>query len=153
MHSEHSREPDVVTIGERAHFLKYVSALLALPAVVGVAAPYIDVYSPAGWHWLSIPIVVALIVVAIRGVHSLAFPTVRAAHPYAIRLGASAAIALLLAAPEAIRLSVVNFPLNPVWIFASVGGAVLAVVYLGFAIKSRSASQPPNKSFERTREG
>ena len=153
MHSEHSREPEVMTIGERAHFLKYASALLALPAVVGVAAPYIDVYPSDGWRWLSIPVVVVLIVAAIRGVHSLVFPAVRAANPYAIRLGASAAIVLLLAAPEAIRLSIVNFSFRPVWTFASVGGALLAVMFLWLAFRNRAAGQPPNKSFERTREG
>jgi hypothetical protein len=153
MNSEPSREPEVMTVAERVHLLKYASALLAIPSVVGVAAPYIDVYVPDGWHWLSIPVVVALIVAAIRGVHSLAFPIVRAANPYAVSLGAAAAIALLLAAPESIRLALVNFSLRPVWIFASAGGALLAVLYLWLALKSRAAGQPPNKSLERTREG
>jgi len=146
MNSELPREPEVLTTDERSHLLKYASALLTLPSVVGVAAPYIDVYVPDGWDWLSIPVIVALIVAAIRGVHSLAFPTVRAANPHAISLGAAAAIALLLAAPESIRLAVVNFPLRPVWVFASVGGTLLAVLYLWLAFKSRSAGQPPNKS-------
>jgi hypothetical protein len=153
MNSEPSREPEVMTVAERTHLLKYASALLVLPSVMRIAAPYIDVYVPDGWHWLSIPVVVVLIVAAIRGVHSLAFATVRAANPYAISLGTAAAIALLLAAPESIRLALVNFSLRPIWIFPSAGGALLAGVYLWLAFKSRAAGPPPNKSLERTREG
>jgi hypothetical protein len=121
---------------ERRELVKYLSALLAIPAVFGVAVPYVDVYVPENWVWLAVLVVAAIVAAGIRGIHALVYPAQRAAHPYLIVLGSLVASALVVASPEAIRLAVVNYSINPLWIFSSVGGLVLAAVYLFLAFKS-----------------
>jgi len=152
MNSDPTKSPDTLTDAERTDLAKFSSAILAIPAVIGVAGPYIDVYVPDGFAWVSIPVLVVLIGVGIRGIHALAYPSVRGARPFAVRLGALVALMLVAASPEAIRLAVLNYSVKPIWLFTSLGGVLLAVVYLAVAFKSRKTrGQPPDTSLERTR--
>jgi hypothetical protein len=137
---------------DRKGLAKYLSALLAIPAVFGVAVPYVDVYVPEGQTWLFVLPIAGVTAAGIRGVHALVYPGIRAAHPFSIWLGVLVASMLVLASPEAIRLAIVNYPLKPLWIWSSVGGLLLAAVYIAFVFRSRKTQgQPPNTSLERTR--
>jgi hypothetical protein len=152
--AEPNPDSETLTNEERVYLLKYLAAFLAFPCVIGVTAPLLSVYLPEGWKWVSVVVIVALLASSIRGVHALVYPTVRAANPRAVALGVATAVALLLAAPESLRLSYVNYSAFPILIYLSVIGVLLAAVFLFFVWRTRGFdSQPPNTSFERTREG
>lgn len=152
MATEGDPDSETLTNDERAHLLKYMAAFLAFPCVIGVTAPLLSVYVPEQWSGVSIVVIVALLAPSIRGVHALVFPPVRAARPRAAALADTVAVALVLLAPESLRLAYVNYAAFPILIYLSALGALLAAAYLYFAWRSRRfVSEPPNTAFERTR--